>query len=162
MKNRIDCIHLTFSRHACPCESSKCLLQSMHIHTGCTSLSFPHCAFSNVISMHPHTLIKIHIGCIFVTLFCYVSSNVPLTRVCESRFCHIGYICSHFLQRVFSYVISIYLALYTCSCSCCSQTFFFNSMCLQMSPQVPNKKGCKITPSAFVNLFRTSYVSFQM
>ena len=144
MKNCIDCIYLTFSQHACPCWSSKCLPQSMHIHTDCTSLSFPHCAFSNVISRHPHTLIKIHIGCIFVTLFCYASSNVPLTRVCESRFCHIGYICSHFLQRVFSYAISIYLALYTCSCSCCSQTFFSTPCVFKCLLKSPTKKDAKL------------------
>ena len=68
----------------------------MQSRIGCICLSFFHCVFSNVSSNRLPERMQNHIGCICLTFLHCVFSNVSSNVLCERRQSHIGYICSTF------------------------------------------------------------------
>ena len=75
---KLHCFYFTFLHCVFSNVSSKCLPESMHIHTGCIYLTFPHCEFSNVSSKRLYKRIQIHIGCICLIFpHCVLSTWEP-------------------------------------------------------------------------------------
>ena len=85
---------------------SNCLHQRMQSYIGCICLSFLHCVFPNLSSVHLQKRMHSHIGCICLTSLHCEFSNVLSNYMLVRMHSHIGCICLIFLRRVFSNVSS--------------------------------------------------------